>query len=351
MADLYNEKEKKLIEALRGLKAREADFSFLRSLRALLLEAYDNAARGHIERPIVIRFMGPLRVMASSFAVLALLLSTAGGVAWASQKSLPTDFLYPVKLATEKTKLALTSDQLSRAKLHFEFAEKRLQEADAIGTKEALDQKAAAQTIKRFEDEVANLHREIGNIPDKGDRKALFNSLYAIEQKMNKGLVALEEFGEKVKGTDATSTEITHAIERAQNTAELGLVRMEDRIFDLQRKTSHVNGEDQRQGARFARAVARAEMRLNELEAKFSDARSEKLQMLQHALPTKAIEPEEIPLSEDETKAAEKLGEARKLLDLIKASSSGDKAQYLGLLGRLQSLEDQLALIEAELEK
>ncbi len=67
---------------------------------------------------------------AGAFAVALLV----GGLtsAAASGNSLPGDPLYPVKLAVERAQLAVTFDPASRARLHAQFAEVRLSEAQRL---------------------------------------------------------------------------------------------------------------------------------------------------------------------------------------------------------------------------
>lgn len=55
-----------------------------------------------------------------------------GGAVFASQSSLPGDILYPVKLGTEKIKIALANDNAKKASLHLEFASERLNELNQI---------------------------------------------------------------------------------------------------------------------------------------------------------------------------------------------------------------------------
>jgi len=60
----------------------------------------------------------------SLVSVLVVLIASAGTVA-ASGKALPDQSLYPVKLASEEMRLALTFSDLDKAELHIKFAQRR----------------------------------------------------------------------------------------------------------------------------------------------------------------------------------------------------------------------------------
>jgi len=65
-------------------------------------------------------------------ATLVVTLGLFGGTALASQQSLPPDLLYPVKIATEQVKLALTPSVEGKIKAHLGFAERRLAETKKL---------------------------------------------------------------------------------------------------------------------------------------------------------------------------------------------------------------------------
>jgi hypothetical protein len=65
--------------------------------------------------------------------IISALLITGGTTAYAAQESLPDSALYPVKLTTEKARLAFTPSDAGKAKLHIAFAERRVQEMAEMG--------------------------------------------------------------------------------------------------------------------------------------------------------------------------------------------------------------------------
>lgn len=65
--------------------------------------------------------------------VISALLVAGGATAYAAQGSLPDGALYPVKITTEKARLAFTPSDVGKAELHIAFAERRVQEMAEMG--------------------------------------------------------------------------------------------------------------------------------------------------------------------------------------------------------------------------
>jgi hypothetical protein len=82
----------------------------------------------------------------------------------ASDRSVPGDFLYPIKLASEQTRLALTSDKADRVRLKTEFVDRRVQEMKIIvkaPEKNSIRVRDAALGLKRDLDTVKNQLKEV----------------------------------------------------------------------------------------------------------------------------------------------------------------------------------------------
>ena len=73
-------------------------------------------------------FFGWLPRWATALAIVLVVLLAGGGTVVAASNSMPDSILYPVKLATEKVQLALTTSQLGKARLCADFADKRVAE-------------------------------------------------------------------------------------------------------------------------------------------------------------------------------------------------------------------------------
>lgn len=96
-------------------------------------------------------------------ALAALLLFVAGstGLVLAAKDSLPGSFLFPVKVAFEKTRLVLTSDK-GKAKLQIEITNNRLQELRQIVSKNPqADSNNAVQALKELKQELAVMQKQL----------------------------------------------------------------------------------------------------------------------------------------------------------------------------------------------
>ena len=84
-------------------------------------------------------------VAATLIVVLALVLAGGGGIVYASTDSLPGSPLYGVKRATEQVQLFLAPMGTGRAELHIRFAQRRLEEVQALAeTKGKVDEETLA---------------------------------------------------------------------------------------------------------------------------------------------------------------------------------------------------------------
>jgi len=96
-------------------------------------------------------------------SVFALSLMFGGWIASvnASIDSLPGDVLYSVKLATEKMQIQFASSQ-QRAKLHTEFATRRLQEVTDLSVSDRPDkEEQVTATVQKFQEELQQARTEL----------------------------------------------------------------------------------------------------------------------------------------------------------------------------------------------
>jgi len=98
-------------------------------------------------------FFNYLHLKPMPMAIFGLIAALLGGTGVAAQQSLPNQFLYPVKLATEQVQLVLTPSVEGKIKAHLSFANKRLEEAKQL-LQNNEDSKVVADTIGRYEDAV-----------------------------------------------------------------------------------------------------------------------------------------------------------------------------------------------------
>jgi hypothetical protein len=70
--------------------------------------------------------------IAAILFVVAIIFGGASATAYASQSALPGDALYSVKTGLEQTQISLANDAYNRAQLHLVFAQRRLDEINAL---------------------------------------------------------------------------------------------------------------------------------------------------------------------------------------------------------------------------
>jgi hypothetical protein len=87
-----------------------------------------------------------------ALALLIALVASGAGISYASERALPGDVLYPVKVSVnEEVRGALATTAEAKASWEAERAQKRLAEAGALAAKGKLTEKAEADIAARFE--------------------------------------------------------------------------------------------------------------------------------------------------------------------------------------------------------
>lgn len=89
----------------------------------------------------------------AAVALSVAVLVVVGGTGVAAQQSLPTDTLYPLKIATERAQLAFTIASSARATVQLKHADERLREARVLSQRGEPGE-ALAATLARYEGEV-----------------------------------------------------------------------------------------------------------------------------------------------------------------------------------------------------
>ena len=132
---------------------RAARASLARSIDAGVAQEHLAALRADRARNVVVvppaRRTG-LRVAAVALVGAIVLTAGAGSAIAASANALPGDPLYGVKRAVERVSLAMHFDHAGRAALHLQFAQKRLDEVEAL----AAAGKDPGDAAQAFDDEL-----------------------------------------------------------------------------------------------------------------------------------------------------------------------------------------------------
>ena len=127
-------------------------------------------------------FMRRRRFIASAFAFV-LVIATGAEAAFASERTLPGDVLYPVKVAfAEPIALALAPRGEVKAELSTAFASRRIEEAATLSKRGALTDEHAEELAARFEAHIDTAETEADALEAKGDIDAALAVRTDLEQ-------------------------------------------------------------------------------------------------------------------------------------------------------------------------
>jgi hypothetical protein len=146
-------------------------------------------------------------VAATLVMVLALVLAGGGGIVYASTDSLPGSPLYGVKRATEQVQLFLAPAGTKQAELHISFAQRRLEEVQAMTEmKGQVDEEALAAIA-----EETDLALEEAEKAPAQDKLALLDKLISLTERQQAVLK-----GVQTKAPEAAQKGLSRALEVSQ---------------------------------------------------------------------------------------------------------------------------------------
>ncbi|MFO7773105.1 MAG: DUF5667 domain-containing protein [Dehalococcoidia bacterium] len=99
-------------------------------------------------------------------AIVLTLSAVGGGTAYASQASLPGDTLYQVKLSTEQVRMMMPADDVGRAERALSFAERRVEEMEALAEKGRLQHLGLA--VEKYDDAMAMVSTKMRQASNEG---------------------------------------------------------------------------------------------------------------------------------------------------------------------------------------
>ncbi|MFA5791848.1 MAG: DUF5667 domain-containing protein [Candidatus Paceibacterota bacterium] len=181
--------DKDLIKKLKELKKTSVKKGFLASLQSDLkkyMEFYPIREGIEIKSPEISLFFGMpiLRIMA--VALIAILILGGGGAVFASQKSLPGDILYSVKIITENFQETFTFNPQKKAQLKTILAEKRIKEMKDILEKKDIKMERFTIAEKRLEKNIVDVRqfveKELAEGKDNELTKEITDKLNNIEK-------------------------------------------------------------------------------------------------------------------------------------------------------------------------
>lgn len=144
-------------------------------------------ASAQTKKPLRKRATLPL-ILKRAIATSAALFLLGSGVAAASARSLPDSLFYPVKLATERVRLAIARNDKTRAHLEISFAERRLKESKAVVDQPEALQKAVEEMSKDTSSAVKRVMESSEN-----NKEELAAELIALTEKQQEVLSSVVE--------------------------------------------------------------------------------------------------------------------------------------------------------------
>ncbi len=166
----YNEKKiAKEISSLRSVRLSEKESKELWTLITSQIPTISPFSRQSFTLRSILSFGTRLVAM-----VLVLILGLGSGLTYASEESLPGDFLYPFKVhVSEEIQSLSRTDSESRASFATERAERRLSEVKILVTQGSFDEVKSKEAVENFEKHTKKAKEETQKLSKTNPEKAL----------------------------------------------------------------------------------------------------------------------------------------------------------------------------------
>ena len=345
MRENYNEQEKELIKKLQTLQQTGVDSDFLENFRKQLSQRVlleEKATQKSIRfRSIILNF-------SKAFSVLAIFVLFGFGIVKASQNALPNNFLYPVKLATEKIQLDSQKDDAARLNLRVKFAQNRINEVKVLETQEVDNQEYIKNTVLKYQDEINNIGKELDKIVSKNKDENTLESLIALENELNNSLKEIDNL------TSSSSLETVNLLNHAKESASSTLSNVSSNILAYEKSTLKIDS-DPLAPNRIKEAYRVNQEKFNELDKKLEEKISlnRKQQLSEIQYQTTTLAPEKIPVDLP-TEILDALALKDKIqqeLENLKSSFNFVNPDYGSQLEKLQNIENYLNDLESKISE
>lgn len=146
----------------------------------------------------------------------------------AASGSVPGDALYPVKIATERVQLRLTTSSEQRAKLHIEFAGRRLEEVGAVQSSTRAGKSVRVQNaLESFRKEITSAQTEL-DATSKKDPGATSQIAAYVDEKTD---AYTDQIRSRLVSEDVQSSNETRAEAEAAQDASVAVGRETVRVL------------------------------------------------------------------------------------------------------------------------
>ena len=159
-----------------------------------------------------------LTKLSAGIATLALLVLFGGGAIAASQKSLPGESLYPLKLFSEKVRVTLTPEGESKNDLRLQLAKNRIEEiAKAIETNSEVEAKNVATALDNFNYHLDKISEKAAQLSVEGDLQKAAQTNNALQVAVGVWTQALQEEKIRIKESDQSQNKFQATIDSLEN--------------------------------------------------------------------------------------------------------------------------------------
>lgn len=147
------------------------------------------------------------RAAYGSFALIALLLVSGTGIAYASEGSVPGSPLYPVKVSVvEPVQGALITSPQGQAAWHAELATRRLEEATTLAVRGKLDDEKQVYLQDQFEAQVASSNEAAESLAVAGKTDAAIDARSDLEARITAHAELLTLLSDHLETTNASTS-------------------------------------------------------------------------------------------------------------------------------------------------
>ncbi len=234
---IFNSRNKNLIRELCKLKVVKADDSFKAVLferlktieKNLTIEAVEKlfSEKQRFSKELFSNVFGkksPLFFPALMIIVFVVI-GTGAGITFASQAALPGEILYPIKIVSEKARIALTVSDDEKARLHFEFSSKRLDEVAELAKDSTSDPKLAEIAIEGYKKELNEGQVVLFSVQDKEETKKAADVLADITSKNKEAIAKIGKETRNYKMADSLKDAWEDTVEHNDRAALIMLSR------------------------------------------------------------------------------------------------------------------------------
>jgi uncharacterized protein YjhX (UPF0386 family) len=257
------------------------------------------------------------RPVFSLVAIIGLLFSGGLSVS-ASQMALPGDRLYPLKLATEKVRVALIFDKKEAAKKHIEFASKRINELKVIRLNSDSPEKKAQKinvAIDKFQEEIAVVGSKLDNLKNEVTPEATVEVAKIVDSKVNEYKETLTKATNDLPAVGETAEKISAGADLAEETGDKALAVIVEK---------HVQGEvvqpEEEVLERVEQKIEIAEAKVAAVEGQIDSLSTGQIEQIQQAaeeVKTVLVEAREALNQKDVTIALTKTMESKELVKQV----------------------------------